>query len=497
MKYKPSTRKFIAAVAAAAAVLAAAFLWHYTFPQTVREWTLLLAFTAVFIATNYYSLHFSEKVNLQLSTLPVVAAILLFPTASVVISAAVGKAISCVLRRKRTEQLVFNTSQVVIYASLGSLVLRSFTPEIPWNPYGGLAWAGLVLSVATIMLVNTILTGTVVSMETGKPLPETWRKIGKLCLVQDPVQASLGILSALLVNSYSWALVLITIPAVMLYRTLRNQRNAEEQRERLLEQNTALVGSLQEQTVQLQQVIGELESALEANRKANLSLELEIAQRMVAQRNLTAAYDNLLQGLTNALELRDQDTEGHSQRVTQLTVDLARQIGMPENEIGDLWRGALLHDLGKIGIPDAILNNPGELNDEELEVMHRHPSYAYELLRKIDYLRNAIDIPYCHHERWDGNGYPRGLKGEEIPLAARVFAVADVWDALRSDRPYRPAWTDEAAWEYITSQSGRHFDPRVVEAFVRYHALQAQAGTKIAMPQPAARQVSGLHSGRG
>jgi len=497
VKYQPSTRKFIAVVAAAAIVLAVALLRQTTLPQTVREWTLLFAFTAIFIATNFYSLHFSEKVNLQLSTIPVVAAILLFPSAAAVTSAAVGKAISCVLRRKRTEQLVFNTSQAVIYTSLGSLVLRAFVPDIPWNPNDGMSWVGLVLSIGVIMLVNTTLTGVVVSMETRKPLLETWRRIGNLCLTQDPVQASMGILSALLVNSHPWALALIMLPVVMLYRTLRSQRIAEEQRERLLEQNTALVVSLQEQTTQLQQVIGELESALEANRKANLSLELEIAQRMVAQRNLTAAYDNLLQGLTNALELRDQDTEGHSQRVTQFTVDLARQMGMPENEIGDLWRGALLHDLGKIGIPDAILNNPGELNDEELEVMHRHPTYAYELLKKIDYLRNAIDIPYCHHERWDGSGYPRGLKGEEIPLAARVFAVADVWDALRSNRPYRPAWTDDAAWEYITSQSGKHFDPRVVEAFVRHHAMQAHAGAKMAIPQPAVRQLNSLHSGRG
>ncbi len=497
VKYKPSTRKFIAVVAAAAIVLAVALLWQTTLPQTVREWTLLLAFTVLFIATNYYSLHFSEKVNLQLSTIPVVAAILLFPSAAAVASAAVGKAISCVLRRKRSEQLVFNTSQAVVYTSLGSLALRAFVPDIPWNADDALSWVGLVLSVAVIMLTNTLLTGAVVSMETGNSLLETWRKIGNLCLKQDPVQASMGILSALLVNSHPWALVLIMIPVAMLYRTLRSQRRAEEQRERLLEQNTGLVESLQDQTAQLQQVIGELESALEANRKANLSLELEIAQRMVAQRNLTAAYDDLLQGLTNALELRDQDTEGHSQRVTQLTVDLARQMGMPENEIGDLWRGALLHDLGKIGIPDAILNNPGQLNDEELEVMHRHPTYAYELLKKIDYLRNAIDIPYCHHERWDGSGYPRGLKGEEIPLAARVFAVADVWDALRSNRPYRPAWTDDAAWEYITSQSGKHFDPRVVEAFVRHHALQAQAGAKIVIPQPAVRQLNSLHSGRG
>ncbi|HEY9089061.1 MAG TPA: HD domain-containing phosphohydrolase [Anaerolineaceae bacterium] len=471
MKYKPTTRKFIAVVTVVAIGVTAALLTQYTFPQTAREWVLLAVFTFLLVLSNSYSLPFSEKVNLQLSTIVIVAAILLFDPAEAVLIGATGKAISCVLRRKRFEQLAFNSSQVVIYTSASSLVLRAISPETPWNPTALRDWIGVFGSSGLIMLINTLLTGSVVALETGKPLLITWKKIGRLCLTQDPAQISLGILSGLLVTVFPWALVLMGIPVGVLYETLRRQRDTEEQRQRLLNQNSALVVSLQDQTAQLQKVVGDLESALEANRKANLSLELEIAQRVVAQRNLTAAYDDLLQGLTRALELRDQDTEGHSQRVTQLTVDLARQLGMPESEIGELWRGALLHDIGKIGIPDAILNNPGQLSADEVQVMHRHPIYAYELLRKIEYLRNSIDIPYCHHERWDGSGYPRGLRGEEIPLAARVFALADVWDALRSDRPYRRAWSDEEAWEHICAQSGKHFDPRVVEAFKQHHEL--------------------------
>jgi len=137
-----------------------------------------------------------------------------------------------------------------------------------------------------------------------------------------------------------------------------------------------------------------------------------------------------------------------------------------EVELVHVRRGALLHDMGKLGIPDSILLKPGKLTDEEWVIMRKHPSYAYEMLSPITYLRPALDIPHGHHEKWDGSGYPRGFKGEQIPLAARIFAVVDVWDALCSDRPYRRAWPEEEVREYISSTSGTHFDPRVVEAFL-------------------------------
>lgn len=186
-----------------------------------------------------------------------------------------------------------------------------------------------------------------------------------------------------------------------------------------------------------------------------------------ARDSLLIAYDATIEGWSRALDLRDKETEGHSQRVTDLTVKLAREIGMGEEEIVHVRRGALLHDMGKIGIPDAVLLKPGPLTTEEWDMMRQHPWLAYELLSPIEYLRPALDIPYCHHEKWDGSGYPRGLKAEEIPLAARLFAVADVWDALTSDRPYRKAWDRERALEYIRQQAGKHFDPRVVELFSR------------------------------
>ena len=181
--------------------------------------------------------------------------------------------------------------------------------------------------------------------------------------------------------------------------------------------------------------------------------------------DLLRAYDSTIEGWARALELRDMETEGHSQRVTEMTLRLARRFGIDGPELMHVRRGALLHDIGKMGIPDDILNKPGALSDEEWEIMRKHPVYAYEMLSPIQYLRPALEIPYCHHEKWDGSGYPQGLKGEDIPLPARIFAVVDVWDALRSDRPYRAAWPDEKALGYIQEQSGKHFDPRVVELF--------------------------------
>ncbi len=180
---------------------------------------------------------------------------------------------------------------------------------------------------------------------------------------------------------------------------------------------------------------------------------------------LQRAYDRTIEGWAFALDLKDEETAGHSKRVTDMAVRLARSLGMGQAELVHLQRGALLHDIGKMGIPDHILLKGEELTDEEYDLMKRHTIYAYELLSPIDFLRPALDVPYCHHERWDGGGYPRGLAGDDIPLAARIFAVVDVFDALTSDRPYRPAWPRERALAYIRAESGRHFDPAVVTAF--------------------------------
>jgi PAS domain S-box-containing protein len=182
---------------------------------------------------------------------------------------------------------------------------------------------------------------------------------------------------------------------------------------------------------------------------------------------LGLAYDSTLEGWASALELRDKETEGHTRRVTELTLRLAQALGVNKNELVQIYRGALLHDIGKMGVPDSIVLKPGPLTEEEWVIMRKHPQYAYDMLLPISYLRQALDIPYCHHEKWDGTGYPRSLKGGQIPLAARVFSVVDVWDALTSDRPYRKAWKAKKAKEYIYAQAGKQFDPKVVETFLR------------------------------
>ena len=182
---------------------------------------------------------------------------------------------------------------------------------------------------------------------------------------------------------------------------------------------------------------------------------------------LGMAYDATIEGWSYALDLRDKETEGHTQRVTEMTIKLAQSFNITNGALKQVRWGALLHDIGKMGVPDGILFKPGPLTDDEWVVMKKHPILAFEMLMPIHYLKDALDIPYCHHEKWDGSGYPRGLKGEQIPLAARIFAVVDVWDALTSDRPYRKAWTKEKTLEHIKKGSGTHFDPQVVKLFLQ------------------------------
>jgi PAS domain S-box-containing protein len=183
--------------------------------------------------------------------------------------------------------------------------------------------------------------------------------------------------------------------------------------------------------------------------------------------DLTRSYDATIEGWVRALDLRDKETEGHSIRVMEMTVKLARAMGMSEDELVHIRRGALLHDIGKIGIPDKILHKPAPLDAEEWAIMKRHPQFSYDMLAPIDFLRPALDIPFSHHEKWDGSGYPQGLAGEEIPLPARVFAIVDVWDALSFDRPYRKAWSQQRVRKHLRQLAGSHFDPQVVEVFLQ------------------------------
>ena len=203
------------------------------------------------------------------------------------------------------------------------------------------------------------------------------------------------------------------------------------------------------------------------------SASRDITERKKAEKALQDAHDNLqeayqrtIEGWVRALDLRDRETEGHTQRVTEITIKVAGTLGFSDEELSHIRRGALLHDMGKMAIPDEILQKPGPLNEVEWEKMRQHPRYAYEMLSPISYLQPALDIPFCHHERWNGSGYPRGLKGEEIPLVARLFAIIDVWDALCSDRPYRKKLPQQEVAAYLREKSGQLFEPRLVDVFL-------------------------------
>jgi putative nucleotidyltransferase with HDIG domain len=217
---------------------------------------------------------------------------------------------------------------------------------------------------------------------------------------------------------------------------------------------------------------GNLDVQVRAETNDEISILTESFNTMVAslsqsQKDLIKAYDNTLEGWAKALELRDKETEGHSERVTNLTVKLAEAMGIGGEALVNIRRGALLHDIGKMGVPDAILHKNGPLDERERQIIQQHPQNAYNMLKHIDYLQAALEIPYCHHEKWDGTGYPRGLKGEEIPISARAFAIVDVYDALVSDRPYRKALPRHEVADYLKKESGSHFDPNVLNIFLR------------------------------
>ena len=215
------------------------------------------------------------------------------------------------------------------------------------------------------------------------------------------------------------------------------------------------------------------------------SLQHSKSDLIQAHQDTIEAYDRTIEGWCKALELRDNVTEGHTYRVTNMTVKMAHYMGFSEDEIIHVRRGALMHDIGKMAIPDSILKKPGALTDNEWQVMRKHPVYAYDMLHRIAYLKPALTIPYCHHEKWDGTGYPRGLKGEEIPLEARIFAIADVWDALSSDRPYRSALPAFKVQRIIEESSSSHFDPLVVNVFLHLNeALFASDGETAYLSNP-------------
>lgn len=202
-------------------------------------------------------------------------------------------------------------------------------------------------------------------------------------------------------------------------------------------------------------------------KELNTKLEQRNIELQGAYTETLEAYTETLEGWARTLDAKDSETEIHSKKVTRLTMDIAKRFGIADQDLEDIRRGALLHDIGKMKVPDVILLKSGPLTEDEWGIMRTHPQIAYDILKPIKYLAKSLDIPYCHHEKWDGTGYPRKLKGDEIPFAARIFAVVDVWDALTSDRPYRKAWTRERVTDHMKANSGTHFEPEVLNTFLQ------------------------------
>jgi len=192
--------------------------------------------------------------------------------------------------------------------------------------------------------------------------------------------------------------------------------------------------------------------------------------------DLINSYEQTMRGWVRVMDMRHKETRDHTDRVTKMTVELARLAGIPEENLENIERGARLHDIGKIGIPDEILIKPGKLTEQEWMLMKQHPVIAQELVSSIDFLEACGDIPYCHHEKWDGSGYPRRLKGREIPIAARIFAVVDVWDALSFKRVYKEIWLEEEVLDHIESEAGAHFDPEIVPLFLNNYQQLKRVG---------------------
>lgn len=228
----------------------------------------------------------------------------------------------------------------------------------------------------------------------------------------------------------------------------------------------------------------ELQAAISELSHINEQLEYRVDKRT---KDLAEAYEATIEGWSRAMEVRDHETQGHCQRVTEISMILARRMGVQGHDLVRMRRGALLHDIGKMGVPDGILLKPGRLTAEERHVMEQHPIIAYEMLKPIKFLSDSLDVPLYHHEKWDGTGYPYGLHAESIPLNARIFAVADVWDAMRSDRPYREAWDEERTRAFITENSGSHFDPQVVEAYLSIPSEELEKMREASMGHNTAR----------
>jgi hypothetical protein len=438
-------RLYIGAVSAAGVGLIAWYAPHFD-PSDAPGLALLtlLAILADRLAVPIYG-----ESRLSVSFIPAFAAAVLYGPAGVVIAVPTAIVAWHIPRNFFSIRLPFDVGNLTIAITLAAVTFEAMAGSgrddlRPIMLPAALVAAGVAYG------VNVYLVDQVVSLTTGRPLLDVWLEKDRWILPHDVVFGLLGLALAMAYRALGvTGLLVFAAPPIMMQLSIK-------------------------------QYVGRTTETVVALRRKNEDLEKANREILEMTETLKNTYDGTLEALVTALDARDRETKGHSTRVMEYTMDIARRVGFQPDTLAweDLKRAALLHDVGKIGVSDFILHKPGPLTPEEWDEMRRHPAIAHEMLKGVHFLSGPAEVVLSHHERFDGKGYPRALAGEDIPLGARIFAVADTFDAMTSDRPYRRALPWEAAHDEIVKHSGAQFDPQVVEAFLEAYDEWVQRESK-------------------
>ena len=423
----------IAAVALCGAVVAGLGAWSWQGQDLAA--LLLLAFLAAAAERFDISLYGDSRVSLAF--VPIFSAILLFGLWGLAVVVMVAVATSAIGVDRPLHKTLFNFGALMLAGGASVLILRPFgnsgSPGVLPQVIGPAA-----LAAGANFAINSLLVAMAVGLSTGHRVWSVWDEKFRWLWPHYLVLGGLGLAIAAAYTAMGlWGIVVFVAPPLMMQ-------------------------------ISIKQYLGRTSRSVVELRKAHDQLQEAHAQVVETMASLRRSYDGTLRALATALDTRDSETGGHSQRVAEVAIAIAEEMGVERGsrEWQELQWGALLHDVGKIGVPDHILRKRGELSEEEWEVMKAHPAAGHEIVRGIEFLGEAAELVHAHHERFDGSGYPRGLRGEEIPFGARIFAIADAFDAMTTDRPYRPARAPEEALAEVLRNSGSQFDPAAVKAFL-------------------------------
>jgi len=429
-------RVFVTLITLAGAGLMVAGGWKWR----GEDLAALLALALLAMVAERFDLSLYGDSRVSLTVAPILAAVLLAGLAGLALVVPLAMLASTPGTGRPVHKTLFNLGALMLAGAGSALVFHLFGPAA--RPE---AWPEVLgpsaLAAAANFAINSLLVATAVSLSTGASLATVWNEKFRWLM---PHFLVMGLLGLTMATAYGlmglWGIAVFLVPPVMMRYSLKQY----------VDRTTKNVLELKQAHEELQEAHGQVVEAME---------------------RLKRAYDGTLQALIAALDTRDSETRGHSERVVELALAIAEEMGIASDSRGwqELQWAALLHDVGKIGVPDSILRKTGGLSDEDWQAMREHPTAGHEILRDVEFLGAAAEIVYAHHERYDGFGYPRGLAGEAIPLGARIFSVADAFDAMTSDRPYRAALAIEAALVEVLRNSGSQFDPEVVDAFLRVY----------------------------